>query len=105
MLRELGGHIGYSIRQSERGKGYNKINLYLGLKRLSEIGEKEALLDCEVDSKASSSTMIALGGRLVNTKNIAMYIYDTTYGEEITELGSGDVSSEKETRITFHCNT
>ncbi len=69
MLRDLGGHIGFSIRPSERGKGYNKINLYLGLKRLNEVGEKEALLDCEIGNKASSRTMMALGGKLVNTKN------------------------------------
>ncbi len=69
MLRDLGGHIGFSIRPSERGKGYNKINLYLGLKRLNEAGEKEALLDCEIGNIASSRTMMALGGRLVNTKN------------------------------------
>lgn len=31
-LSKSGGHIGYSIRPSERRKGYNKINLYLGLK-------------------------------------------------------------------------
>lgn len=73
MLRDLAGHIGFSIRPSERGKGYNKINLYLGLKRLSEVGEKEALLDCEIDNKASSGTMKALGGKLVNTKNTEKY--------------------------------
>ena len=73
MLRDLGGHIGYSIRPSERGKGYNKINLYLGLKRLSEVGEKEALLDCEIDNLASSGTMIALGGKLINTKYTEKY--------------------------------
>lgn len=73
MLKDLGGHIGYSIRPSERGKGYNKINLYLGLKRLYEVGEKEALLDCEIDNKASSNTMKALGGKLINTKNTEKY--------------------------------
>lgn len=31
-LKKQGGHIGYSIRPTERRKGYNKINLYLGLK-------------------------------------------------------------------------
>ena len=31
-LSHYGGHIGYSIRPTERGKGYNNINLYLGLK-------------------------------------------------------------------------
>ena len=28
-LSHYGGHMGYSIRPTERGKGYNKINLYL----------------------------------------------------------------------------
>ena len=31
-LSKFGGHIGYGIRPTERGKGYNKVNLYLGLK-------------------------------------------------------------------------
>lgn len=35
-LKKYGGHIGYSIRPTERGKGYNKINLYLGLKDCQE---------------------------------------------------------------------
>lgn len=73
MLRDLGGHIGFSIRPSQRGKGFNKINLFLGLKRLHEIGEKEALLDCEIDNKSSSGTMKALGGKLVNTKDTDKY--------------------------------
>ena len=30
-LKKFGGHIGYSIRPTERKKGYNKLNLYLGL--------------------------------------------------------------------------
>lgn len=72
-LRNIGGHIGYSIRPSERGKGYNKINLYLGLKRLNEVGEKEALIDCEVNNKASSGTIKALGGKLTNRKNTEKY--------------------------------
>ena len=37
-LSKFGGHIGYGIRPSERGKGYNKINLYLGLKVCKEYG-------------------------------------------------------------------
>lgn len=63
-LRNLGGHIGYSIRPTERRKGYNKINLYLGLKVLNEYGVEEALLDCDYDNLGSSSTMKALGGKL-----------------------------------------
>lgn len=30
-MKRFGGNIGYGIRPTERRKGYNKINLYLGL--------------------------------------------------------------------------
>ena len=61
-LKEYGGHIGYGIRPSERRKGYNKINLYLGLLRCQELGLKEVLLDCRSDNEGSYRTMEALGG-------------------------------------------
>lgn len=64
-LRKLGGNIGYSIRPTERRKGYNKINLYLGLLCCQSHGIKEVLLDCEQDNVGSSKTMKALGGILV----------------------------------------
>lgn len=63
-LSKFAGHIGYGIRPTERRKGYNKINLYLGLKCLKEHGVKEAFLDCEKSNPASSKTIIALGGKL-----------------------------------------
>jgi len=64
-LKKLGGHIGYSIRPTERKKGYNKINLYLGLKICQEYSIKEVFMDCDKDNPASSRTMLALGGKLV----------------------------------------
>ena len=64
-LRTRGGHIGYSIRPTERGNGYNKINLYLGLKVLQEYGVEEAILTADVDNPASWKTMEALGGKRV----------------------------------------
>lgn len=65
ILKAFGGHIGYGIRPSERRKGYNKINLYLSLKRCSELGINEVLLDCSDYNIGSSSTMKALGGEKV----------------------------------------
>ena len=61
-LKKCGGHIGYGIRPSERQKGYNKINLYLGLLRCQELGIKEVILDCDSINLGSSRTMEALGG-------------------------------------------
>lgn len=64
-LRLIGGHIGYSVRPTERRKGYNKVNLYLGLLRCQELGINEVLMDCDADNLGSARTMQALGGRLV----------------------------------------
>lgn len=63
--RNYGGHIGYSIRPSERRKGYNKINLYLRLLVCQKHDIKEVLLDCGKHNLASARTMQALGGKLV----------------------------------------
>lgn len=61
-LKNFGGNIGYGIRPSERGKGYNKINLYLGLKICNEYGIDNVLLDADLNNPASWKTMEALGG-------------------------------------------
>lgn len=61
-LKKYGGHIGYSIRPTERGKGYNKINLYLGLKVCKEHGIEKVLMDADKENPASWRTMEALGG-------------------------------------------
>ena len=60
-LKKSGGHIGYGIRPTERRKGYNKVNLYLGLKVLKKYGIKEAMLSCNKENLGSSKTMLALG--------------------------------------------
>ena len=61
-LRKSGGHIGYGIRPTERKKGYNKINLYLGLQVCQKYGLDKVLLDADLDNPASWRTMEALGG-------------------------------------------
>ena len=61
-LRKFGGNIGYSIRPTERGKGYNKINLYLGLCVCHDYGIDKVLMDADKDNPASWKTMEALGG-------------------------------------------
>lgn len=61
-LKHYGGHIGYGIRPSERGKGYNKINLYLGLQVCDKYGIDVVFMDADLDNPASWKTMEALGG-------------------------------------------
>ncbi len=61
-LRKHGGHIGYSIRPTERGKGYNRVNLYLGLKVCNQYGIETVMMDADLDNPASWRTMEALGG-------------------------------------------
>lgn len=65
-LLQHGGHIGYGIRPVERGKGYNKINLFLGLKKCQEFGLEKVLLTATDINPASYKTIISLGGVLEN---------------------------------------
>ena len=63
-MLKFGGHIGYSIRPTERRKGYNKINLYLGMIEANKLGLEKVMLDCDVNNIGSDKTMKALGGTL-----------------------------------------
>lgn len=78
-LWKFGGHIGYSIRPSERRKGYNKVNLYLALKVCQNHGIEVVLLDCDKDNIGSAKTMRALGGKLLRE-----HTYQATPGKDTT---------------------
>lgn len=67
-MLKFGGHIGYGIRPTERRKGYNKINLYLGMTEAKKLGLEKVMLDCDVDNIASDKTLKALGGKLERTE-------------------------------------
>ncbi len=60
----IGGHIGYDIRPSERGKGYGRQILKLALPKAREIGLKEVLLTCDSNNTASRKIIEANGGIL-----------------------------------------
>ncbi len=67
-MKKFGGNIGYGIRPTERRKGYNKINLYLGLLEAQKLGLEKVMLDCDVNNLGSLKTMQALGGVLERTE-------------------------------------
>lgn len=67
-MKQFGGNIGYGIRPTERRKGYNKINLYLGLLEAQKLGLDKVMLDCDDNNLGSKKTMQALGGVLERTE-------------------------------------
>ena len=68
-LLEVGGHIGYSIRPSERGKGYAKEALRQGLQTAKQKNIKKALVTCNTENHASRSIILANGGKLEDVRN------------------------------------
>jgi len=75
--RQHGHHIGYSIRPTERGKGYNKINLYLGLKVCDAYGIETVFLDADLENPPSWKTMEALGGTRIREYYDDVYAHCT----------------------------
>ena len=68
-LLEEGGHIGYSIRPSERGKGYAKESLRQGLQVAKGKNIKRALVTCSTENPASRAVILANGGALEDVRN------------------------------------
>ena len=68
-LLNYAGHIGYSIRPSERGKGYAKETLRQGLQVAKEKNIKKALVTCSVNNPASRAVILANGGLLEDVRN------------------------------------
>jgi predicted acetyltransferase len=63
-LEHEGGHIGYDIRPSERGKGYGTLILKLTLGRAMDIGLRRVFITCDTDNVASAKIIEKNGGKL-----------------------------------------
>lgn len=62
ILGTWGGHCGYSVRPSERGKGYAKEMLRLNKQNALRLGITRLLITCDVKNIASEKTILANGG-------------------------------------------
>ncbi len=66
ILGTWGGHCGYSVRPSERGKGYAKEMLRLNIENAKKLGITKLLITCDTANIASEKTILANGGTFEN---------------------------------------
>ena len=65
-LLNFGGHIGYSVRKSERRKGYGKNMLNYTSQFLFSLDLEKILITCDKNNIASRRTIESCGGILEN---------------------------------------
>ena len=63
-LKKIGGHIGYVVRPSARGRGFAKLLLKEMLAKAKELGLEEVLLTCLQKNAASRKVIEANAGIL-----------------------------------------
>lgn len=62
-LYRIGGNIGYSVRPSERQKGYATLLLKMGLEKCKELGMEKVLITCDEDNIGSAKVILNNGGQ------------------------------------------
>ena len=69
-LTQVGGHIGYGVRKSERNKGYAKQMLKLALEKSKELKIKKVLITCDEDNIASEKVILSANAKLEDIRNV-----------------------------------
>ena len=69
-LTQVGGNIGYSVRKTERNKGYAKQMLKLALEKCKELKIKKVLITCDEDNIASEKVILSANAKLEDIRNV-----------------------------------
>ena len=69
-LKQFGGNIGYSVRKSERNKGYAKQMLKLALEKCKDLKMKKVLITCDKDNIASEKVILSAGAKFEDIRNV-----------------------------------
>ena len=69
-LKQFGGNIGYSVRKSERNKGYAKQMLKLALEKCKELKIKKVLITCDEDNIASEKVILSANAKFEDIRNV-----------------------------------
>ena len=69
-LTQVGGNIGYSVRKSERNKGYAKQMLKLSLEKCKELKIKKVLITCDEDNIASEKVILSANAKFEDIRNV-----------------------------------
>lgn len=64
-MKDYTGHVGYSVRPSERGKGYAKRMLAKAIDFLGTFGFEEIFVSCIPENEASKTVILANGGEFI----------------------------------------
>ena len=91
-INPIFGNIGYSVSADERGKGYSKIMLRLGLEKCKELGLKSVMVNCLVSNEASRRCILANGGVILDK----IYVEERNYYIERYTI---DVLKELDSRV------
>ena len=70
-LTQVGGNIGYSVRKTERNKGYAKQMLKLVLEKCKELKIKKVLITCDEDNIASEKVILSANAKFEDIRCIA----------------------------------
>ena len=69
-LRQFGGHVGYSVRPSERRRGYGTRLLHAAMALAEDLGIEQLLVTCDRGNVASAGVIVKCGGHLHDCRQV-----------------------------------